>query len=118
MLGYFMFLRVRLHDPLLWFKAEKRAWHAGFDFGQTFARYMEQAVRQPTARVDLVASSAAGVVGILLLLWALRERLPIEQILYAAAVLILDLDSGFGGSIPRGRELRSPGNYTFARTPR
>ncbi len=101
MVGYFTFLAVRLDDPFLWFKAEKRGWGVGFDFGQTFVSNIGEAVRHPMGQFDLVPSSLAGIVGILLVLWACRERLPTEQILYAVGILVLTLGSGFGGSIPR-----------------
>lgn len=101
MLSYFSFLAVRRHDFFLWFKAEHRGWHAGFDFGRQSANYFIQAIEHPTTRIDLVASSAAGIAGIVLVLWAIRDHLPMEQILFAAGVLLLALGSGFGGSIPR-----------------
>jgi hypothetical protein len=101
MVGYFTFLAIRLHDPLLWFKAEQRGWNAGFDFGHTYFRNLTLVVREPTKHLDLVPSVVAGIVFILLILWACFERLPVEQILYSGAILVLTLGSGFGGSIPR-----------------
>ena len=102
MLGYFTFLEIRLGDFFLWFKAEEEGWGGGFDFGNHFVTtLLDDGLRNPTARFDLLLSGVAGLVGLGLLVWAVRARLPTEQLLYAGVVLVLALGASFGASIPR-----------------
>ena len=103
MLGYFLFLHVRLGNFFLWFEAEEQGWGAeGFDFGRHFVQdLLLDGLRQPTERFDFVMSAIAGLIGIALLVWAVRVRLPVEQLVYAAIALALVLGAGFGASIPR-----------------
>ncbi|HEX7168182.1 MAG TPA: mannosyltransferase family protein, partial [Acidimicrobiales bacterium] len=103
MLGYFVFLHVRMGDFFLWFKAEEQGWGAGgFDFGRHFVRVLLiDGLRNPTEHFDFLISGLAGLIGIALLVWAVRVRLPVEQIVYAGVALVLVLGAGFGASIPR-----------------
>jgi hypothetical protein len=59
------------------------------------------AFQHPTVRIDLVASTAAGIIGLALLVWMVGLRLPPILTLYAAGVLVLAIGSGYGGGIPR-----------------
>lgn len=100
-LAYFLYLWVDLGSPTTWFTAERKGWGQGFDFGHRWASDILVALHHPTGRMDLMANSVAGIVGIVLLAWVLRERLPATLTIYAAGVLLLALCSGFGGSQPR-----------------
>lgn len=102
MVGYFAFLYVRLGDFFLWFKAEKQGWGGGFDFGRHFVvDLVIGGLADPTGNVGSLFSGVAGLVGIALLVWALRARLPGEQVVFAAVALVLALGAGFGASLPR-----------------
>jgi Gpi18-like mannosyltransferase len=90
-----------LDDPMAWYTAQRRGWHNGFDFGQTFWSHAFTALHQPTARIDLVISLVAGIIGAALVVWMIRIRLPTTLTIYAGAVIVLAVGSGFGGSIPR-----------------
>jgi hypothetical protein len=48
-----------------------------------------------------VASTLAGIVGVLLIIWMIRLHLPSMLVIYSAGIVILALGSGFGGSVPR-----------------
>lgn len=100
-LAYFLYLWEALGSPTTWFTAEHKGWGQGFDFGHRWASDILVALHHPTARMDLMANSFAGIVGIALLAWVLRERLPATLTIYAAGVLLLAVCSGFGGSQPR-----------------
>lgn len=92
---------VELGNPVAWYTAQRRGWHNGFDFGQTFWSHTFTALHQPTARIDLVISLVAGIIGAALVVWMIRIRLPATLTIYAGAVILLAVGSGFGGSIPR-----------------
>ena len=102
MLAYFVYLQVALGDFFMWFEAEEVGWGGGFDFGRHFVvDLVVEGLRHPTARLDLLMSGAAGLLGIALLVWAIVDRMPIEQILFAGVVLVMALGASFGASIPR-----------------
>jgi hypothetical protein len=96
-----LYLWVELGNPVAWATAQERGWHNGVDFGKTFWSHAFTALHQPTARIDLVISLVAGIVGVSLVIWMIRIRLPATLTIYAAAVVALAVGSGFGGSIPR-----------------
>jgi hypothetical protein len=101
-LGAFqLYLWIELHNPVAWATAQERGWHNGFDFGRTFWSHAFTALHQPTARIDLVISLVAGIVGVALVVWMITIRLPPTLTIYAGAVMVLAVGSGFGGSIPR-----------------
>ncbi|HET9077308.1 MAG TPA: mannosyltransferase family protein [Acidimicrobiales bacterium] len=99
--GYFAYLWDRFGSPTIWFTAEHRGWGQGFDFGRRWVSDILVALQHPTGRVDLVASSVAGIIAIALVAWMIRERLPAVLTIYSAGIVVLALGSGFGGSIPR-----------------
>ena len=90
-----------LGSPIAWYTAQKTGWHNSFDFGQTFWSHAFTALHQPTARLDLVISTVAGVIGVALVVWMIRLHLPATLTIYAGGVLVLAVGSGFGGSVPR-----------------
>jgi Gpi18-like mannosyltransferase len=96
-----LYLWIELDNPVAWATAQERGWHNGFDFGQTFWSHAFTALHQPTARIDLVISLVAGIIGIALVVWMIRIRLPAMLTIYAGGVVVLAVGSGFGGSIPR-----------------
>jgi hypothetical protein len=95
------FLWAELGTPAAWFEAERHGWRNSFDFGRTWWSDALVALHHPTARIDLVASTAAGVIGLALVVWMVVLRLPPILTIYAAGVLLLAIGSGFGGGIPR-----------------
>jgi hypothetical protein len=99
--GYLGYLWVKLGSPSVWFQAERQGWGNSFDFGHTWWSDALVALHHPTARIDLVASTAAGVIGLALVVWMVVLRLPPILTIYAAGVLLLAIGSGFGGGIPR-----------------
>ena len=99
--GYCLYLWAELGTITAWFKAEKRGWHANFDFGHRWLSDISVALHHPTSRIDLLASTVAGLIGIALLIWMIQSRMPAILSIYSAGILILALGSGFGGSIPR-----------------
>jgi hypothetical protein len=99
--GYLAYLWHALGTPKAWYTAEHRGWHNGFDFGKAFWSHAFTALHHPTARIDLVASTLAGIVGIALVLWMIHDRLPATLTIYAAGIVGLAVGSSFGGSIPR-----------------
>jgi hypothetical protein len=106
MVAYFTYLHFRLGDFFLWFEAEDVGWGAHFDFGRYFVdQLLVRGFQNPVADVGLFVSGVAGLVGIGLLVWSLRERLPGEQLVYAGIVLTLALGTGLtaapSAGIPR-----------------
>jgi hypothetical protein len=92
---------VELGNPVAWYTAQRKGWHNGFDFGQTFWSHTFTALHQPTARIDLMISTVAGIVGVALVVWMIRIRCSPPLTIYAGVVLLAAVGSGFGGSIPR-----------------
>jgi hypothetical protein len=99
--AYLCYLWAKLGSPSVWFQAERQGWGNSFDFGHTWWSDALVALHHPTARIDLVASTAAGVIGLALVVWMVVLRLPPILTIYAAGVLLLAIGSGFGGGIPR-----------------
>ena len=99
--SYLGYLWVELGSPTAWFTAERRGWGRRFDFGRTWWSNAFTALHHPTARVDLAASTAAGVIGVALVAWMVTSRLPAPLTIYAAGIIVLALGSGVGGSVPR-----------------
>jgi hypothetical protein len=95
------YLWAKLGTPSAWFEAERQGWGNSFDFGHTWWSDALVALHHPTARIDLVASTAAGIIGLALVVWMVVLRLPPILTIYAAGVLLLAIGSGFGGGIPR-----------------
>jgi len=99
--GYLGYLWIALGSPGAWFTAERRGWGRRFDFGRTWWSNGFTALHHPTARVDLVASTIAGIVGVALVVWMIQSRLPVPLTIYAGGIMVLALGSGVGGSVPR-----------------
>jgi hypothetical protein len=99
--AYICYLWAKLGSPSTWFEAERQGWGNSFDFGHTWWSDALVAFHHPTARIDLVASTAAGIIGLALVVWMVVLRLPPILTIYAAGVLLLAIGSGFGGGIPR-----------------
>ena len=100
-LGYLGYLWHALGSPTAWFTAEHRGWGRGFDFGHAWWSNAFTALHQPTARVDLVAATVAGIVGIVLVVEMIRSRLAPILTIYAGAVVALAIVTGAGASVPR-----------------
>jgi hypothetical protein len=100
-LGYLAYLWHALGSPNAWFTAERRGWGRGFDFGHDWLSNALLAVHHPTGRIDLVAGTIAGVVGVALVAAMIKLRLPSILTIYAGAVLVLALGTGAGASVPR-----------------
>ncbi len=98
---YMSYLWASQGSPTIWFSAERKGWHASFDFGARWWSDALVALHHPTVRIDLMASTVAGLVALALLIWMLAIRLPPVLTIFAAGVVILALGSGFGGSVPR-----------------
>jgi hypothetical protein len=99
--GYLGYLWVALGSPTAWFTAEHRGWDRGFDFGRAWWSNAVLALHHPTARVDLVAGTIAGVIGVVLVAWMIKIRLPAILTIYAGAIIVLALCTGAGASVPR-----------------
>lgn len=96
------YLWIREGTPTAWFTAEHRGWNNGFDFGRRWLANALIAIHHPTARIDLVAGTAAGLIGIVLVVWMLVIRAPAVLTIYAAGVVVLALtQGGTGASVPR-----------------
>jgi hypothetical protein len=99
--AYLGYLWVALGSPTAWFTAERKGWGRRFDFGRTWWSNAFTALHQPTARVDLVASTIAGIIGVVLVVWMISSRVPAPLTIYAGGIIVLALGSGVGGSVPR-----------------
>jgi hypothetical protein len=99
--GYLAYLWFALGSPTAWFTAEHRGWHRGFDFGRAWWSNAIVAVHHPTARIDLVAGTVAGVIGVGLVVWMFKVRLPAILTIYAGTIMVLAMGTGAGASVPR-----------------
>jgi hypothetical protein len=87
LLGYLGYVAWRTGTPTGWFDIQRTGWGSRFDAGASLIRFVRQAVLTGHEAYDLaVLLALAG--SIVLLVVAVRMRLPWPLLVYSAAVLI------------------------------
>jgi hypothetical protein len=88
LLGYLGYVGWRTGTPTGWFDIQRTGWNSRFDGGASLVRFVGQAVLTGHEAYDLAV--LLGLTGsIVLLVVAVRMRLPWPLLVYTAAVLII-----------------------------
>lgn len=102
-LGYFVYIKVHEGSFGAWFTAERRGWHVHEDFGEGTLKFFGRSVLSPTLHPwwDIVSLTMVGVA--ILLVAALRMRLPLPLLVFTIGILFVAVTSSVGtlSSFPR-----------------
>lgn len=88
LLGYLGFVALVTGEPTGWFRIQHEGWNTGVDGGAATARFMARALADGEQVYD-IATVLAFVGSIVLLVVAIRARLPWPLIAYTAVMLLL-----------------------------